>query len=68
MGEMTKTPEQYARELISRIESFMDRPPKPRRYGDQPEMMPAVYWPVEWLVETIRAAQQDSKNETKTED
>jgi hypothetical protein len=46
----------------------MDRPPKPRRYGDQPEMMPAVYWPVEWLVETIRAAQQDSKNETKTED
>ena len=55
-----KSPEQFARELKDRIIMLAQNPPPFNLYDStpQPEMMPAVYWPFDWLIETIRAAQQ----------
>jgi hypothetical protein len=52
--------EKLANKLKIRILELVQNP-APKRYGlePQPEMMPAVYWPMEWLVETIITAMTD---------
>jgi len=59
-GYRMKSAEQLTRELKDRIIALAQHPPPINLYdpAPQPEMMPAVYWPMSWLIETIRAAQQ----------